>query len=159
MKAYKKFKNALFLISIVCVFIMMIYITIDVLTRNFTNTALVGTYEIIGNFLMPIAVFLSIPYTYTSGVMPKIVMLTDKMNAKKKMLFSKLCHLISLVVFAALGYFSLLYAFDSTADMSAIIVGSSLTPIYPLHYLPALAFFMIVFEDLLVLISKEIEPL
>jgi TRAP-type C4-dicarboxylate transport system permease small subunit len=155
LKCYTWVKKIMLYISLVCVFVMMFYITIDVLFRNFSTTALVGTYEIVGNYLMPICVFFSVPYTYTSGVMPRIVMLTNKFSKEKQVLITRLTHVLSFLAFLLLGYFSLLYAIKSTGDRTAVIIGSGFSAIYPLHYLPPLAFLMIMIEDLIYIFSKD----
>ena len=66
---HTKLKNAFLLLAGIGVFSMMIYITADVLMRNFA-TALVGTFEVVSYYIMPITILPSMCYALSSGVMP-----------------------------------------------------------------------------------------
>lgn len=147
---YNKIIKLLSYISIVFVLIMMVYITLDVLVRNFSKTSLVGTYEIVQYYIMPISVFLSIPYAYSSGVMPKLVLMVNKIpKVRIRENMQLLCNAIGFLIYLTLTYYSLRYAIQSTLDGYAVIVGSSLVPAYHIYYLIPLAFALMSVEDLI----------
>lgn len=53
---HSKIKNIFLALGGAGVFVMMLYITVDVLVRNLSNTALIGTFEIVSYYIMPLTI-------------------------------------------------------------------------------------------------------
>lgn len=154
---YCQVKNSCMLVAGGALFASMFYITLDVIVRNFTPFALVGTYEIVQNYLMPLIGFPALAYAYSSGVMPRIVMLTDRFSSGYRKVLAILIPVMHLVFFGLMAYFSLQYALKSTVDKASFICGTKMLPIYPFYYLPVLGFVMMAVEDVFIIIKNCIK--
>lgn len=153
-QTYCKIKRGGLYISAAAVMITMFYITIDVFVRTFTSTALVGTYEIIQNYFMPLIIFPGLAYAYSSGVMPKIVIAADRLSKEKRNTLYIVVLIINIILFAALAYFTLMHAIQSTGDKTGFIVGTKELPVWQAFYLPVIAFIMLTIEDVFIVIKN-----
>lgn len=79
---HSKIKNIFLALGGAGVFVMMLYITVDVLVRNLSNTALIGTFEIVSYYIMPLTILPSMCLALASGVMPRIVAMTNRLPQK-----------------------------------------------------------------------------
>lgn len=150
----EKIRKAGMLLAIISVFVMMLYITTDVIIRNFFPVNMTGTYEFTQAFLMPLIGFPAMPYAYQIGLLPRIVMATDRAKPELRRGMALLLPLLHTVLFIAMGIFSTRYAVQSVADKITVLCGTKQLPVYPLYFLPGYAFFMIACEDLFVLIKN-----
>ena len=144
------------MIAIIAAFVMMVYITADVIARNFLPSSMnmVGTYEFTQAFIMPLVGFPAMPYAYKIGLMPRIVMLTDRLKPGARRAMAIVLPIIHVCFFIAIAAFSLRYAMQSVADKITVLCGTKELPVYPLYFLPPYAFFMIAIEDIFVLIKN-----
>lgn len=142
------------LVSGASLMLTMLLITIDVFVRNFTISSLVGIYEIVQNYLMPIMVFPAIGYAYSEGIMPRIVMVTDKLSARVRVAAAMLISLIEVAIFSSMAYFTFAYSVDSVQEKLGFICGTSMLPLYHVMFLPALSFAMIAIENVFLLITN-----
>jgi len=156
-KAYDLFKvleRAGLFISGISLFATMLLITVDVIVRNFTNLTLVGVYEIVQNYLMPLMVFPTIGYAYSNGIMPRIVMLTNKFGVKARSIIAVIISIIEVLIFASMAYFTFGYAVDSVNENLGFICGTRMLPLYHAMFLPVFSFAMITVENLFLLITN-----
>lgn len=149
---FKLFEKAGLFVSGLSLFAAMFLITIDVVVRNFTNLTLVGVYEIVQNYLMPLMVFPAIGYAYSNGIMPRIVMLTEKFGIKARSVIAILISLIEVLIFASMSYFTFGYAVDSVNENLGFICGTRMLPLYHVMFLPVFSFVMITVENVFLLI-------
>ena len=113
---FEKIRKMGIMVAIISVFVMMLYITTDVIIRNFFPVNMVGTYEFTQAFLMPLIGFPAMPYAYQIGLLPRIVMVTDRAKPELKRILALLLPVIHGILFIAMGIFSTRYAVQSVAD-------------------------------------------
>lgn len=152
--AFDKIRKGGMLLAIAAVFVMMAYITADVFVRNFLPVNMVGTYEFTQAFLMPLIGFPAMPYAYQIGLLPRIIMVTDRARPELKRILALALPIVHGALFVAMGVFSTRYALQSVADRITVLCGTRQLPVYPLYFLPCYAFFMIALEDLFVLVKN-----
>jgi TRAP-type C4-dicarboxylate transport system permease small subunit len=133
---------------------IMLFICADVLKRNITGSSIAGSYEIIQGYMMALTTFTAIPYAYSAGVMPRVDLIINKMKPKNKRLAVNSMLVLDIIIFAVLTVISSKYAAGSFARKMTFVAGTKYYPVYPLHLLPPLAFIMIVFENIFVLIRN-----
>lgn len=153
---FEKIRKMGIMVAIISEFVMMLYITTDVIIRNFFPVNMVGTYEFTQAFLMPLIGFPAMPYAYQIGLLPRIVMVTDRAKPELKRILALLLPVIHGILFIAMGIFSTRYAVQSVADKITVLCGTKQLPVYPLYFLPSYAFFMIACEDVFVLIKNYV---
>ena len=147
---HTKLKNAFLFLAGAGVFSMMIYITVDVLMRNFA-TALVGTFEVVSYYIMPITILPSMCYALSSGVMPRIVAVTSKLPHKAQRFFAIVLPVLEIVFYFMMLCFSTKYAISATKDGLTFVAGTKSLPIWQMYYLPPLSYIMRILESALVL--------
>lgn len=132
--------------------ITMAVITVDVVVRNFTQFTLVGVYEIVQNYLMPLMVFPAIGYAYSSGIMPRIVMVTDRLGLRAKRIAALLISATEVMIFALMAYFTFGYAVNTVEQRLSFICSTRMLPLYHVMFLPVFSFLMIVIENVFLLL-------
>lgn len=151
---FGKVKNAFLALGGFGVFCMMIYITVDVLVRNLTSTALVGTFEIISYYIMPLTILPSMCLALASGVMPRIVAMTNKLPKKGQRFFAILLPILEIIAYAMMCKFSTQYAISATHDKLSFIAGTTSLPVWFMYYLPPLAYIMMTIESVFILLKN-----
>jgi TRAP-type C4-dicarboxylate transport system permease small subunit len=152
--AFKYLEKIGLLVSGASLMLTVLLITIDVFVRNFTSHSLVGIYEVVQNYLMPLMVFPAIPYAYSEGIMPRIVMVTDKLSARVRVAAAILISLIEVGIFAAMAYFTFGYSIDSVREKLGFICGTRMLPLYHMMFLPMFSFAMITIENVFLLFTN-----
>ncbi|MFC0272513.1 TRAP transporter small permease subunit [Metabacillus herbersteinensis] len=156
-KGYKVF-NYIKLVGIwisgISVLVMMLFIVYDVTARTLFSGSIRGGFEIIQNYLMPLVVFPGLAFAYSSGVLPKMDLILDKVSEKvqKVIIFSML--LVELFVLVLIVQFSWEYAMSSLERKTSFPAAGTLYPLYPLFFLIPAAFAMIVTENVFILIRN-----
>lgn len=118
----------------ISVMIMMLYTTVDVVVRTFSNVTFTGTYERVQAIFMPMAVFPGIPFAYRSGVLPMFDSLTKKMKPQKAKLVEWSIAIIEVACFSLLAYYSWFTSIQAVQDNMAIQAGGTLTPTWWVYF-------------------------
>lgn len=129
--------------------LMMLIIVADVFLRNVFNSPISGTYEIVQYYLMPLAIFPAIAYTYSSGILPRISELIEKAPKRFNILTTVIIIIIEFIIFSLLAIYGWKFAMSGVSDRMAIPVGGSLFPLYPIYFLIPIGFGLVVLEILL----------
>src|SRR5690625_6957008 len=87
-------KKASIFIAGIALFIMFLFITLDVFFRNVLSSSIGGSYEIVENYLMTTVSFSVILYAYSSGIMPRISMVVEKLPHS----IQKSLHMVMLII-------------------------------------------------------------
>lgn len=90
-------------ISAITIFIMMMWIVIDVVLRSVFNAPISGTIEITGEYLLLIIVYLSISYTYKEGGHVSVELFENKFSGGIKKVVKLFTNLLTIIVFVLLG--------------------------------------------------------
>ncbi|WP_142247946.1 TRAP transporter small permease [Alkalihalobacterium alkalinitrilicum] len=128
---------------------MMLIIVADVFMRNVFTSPISGTYEIVQFFLMPLAIFPALAYTYSSGVLPRLGELVEKAPQGFKKVSTWVILIIEIIIFTLLTIYGWKFAMAGVSDQMAVAVGGKLTPVYPVYFLIPIGFGLIVIEVLL----------
>ncbi|OLO26206.1 hypothetical protein BTR23_23955 [Alkalihalophilus pseudofirmus] len=136
---------------------MMLIIVADVFMRNIFTSPIAGTYEIVQFFLMPIAIFPALAYTYSSGVLPKLGELVEKAPQGFQRVSKWILLIIEIIIFTLLTIYGWKFAMTGVNDQMAVAVGGKLTPVYPVYFLIPIGFGLIVIEVLLSAVRRFIE--
>lgn len=151
---YGKIKNLFLFIGGLGVFIMMFYITADVLVRNLSASALVGTFEVVSYYVMPLTILPSMCLALSAGVMPRIVAVTSRFPRKTQRVFAILLPILEVVLYGLMLVFSGKYAIQATQDNLSFIAGTISLPVWFMYYLPPLAYSMMTLESVFVLLKN-----
>jgi TRAP-type transport system small permease protein len=90
--------------SAITIFVMMVWIFLDVTLRASINSPISGTIELTGEYFMVIAVYAAISYTQKHKAHVSVDFLTNKLSNGLKKFFGLISNLLSLIVFIILGY-------------------------------------------------------
>ncbi|WP_209121629.1 TRAP transporter small permease [Alkalihalobacillus sp. BA299] len=142
------------ILSGIAIFGMILFITLDVLSRNLLSSSIPGSYEMVRNYLMPLAAFPIILYAYSSGIMPRISMIIEK--APK--IFQKTIHilllLLELIIVVLITYYSFDYGLTGTEKNASFPAAGYLFPVYPFLFLVPIGFGCIAIEIILLLLKN-----
>jgi len=128
---------------------MMIIIVIDVFMRNVFGKPMMGTYEIVQYFLMPLAVFPALGYAYWVGILPRLSEMISKAPAWFEKFNTILILCIDAFVFALLTYYGFLFAMAGLKDQMAIPIAGSLVPVWPVYFVIPIGFLFVLLEIIL----------
>lgn len=142
-------------ISGLAIFAMMWIIVIDVLMRNIFNKPLVGTYEIVQYYLMPLAIFPALAFAYWSGVLPRLSELISKLPEGVQRFHRWLILLVELLVFTLMTYYGFLFALSGLQESMAIPVGGKLLLVWPVYFLVPIGFFFVLVEVIFRLMKQS----
>lgn len=153
-KVYGYLKLAGAIISGLAIFAMMSLIVADVVSRNFLGGSIAGSFEIVENYFMPLAVFPALAYVYGSGVLPKMDLAMHKTSrtVQDAVIYGLL--VIELVLFALMTYYTWGYAVTGMERNTAFPAGGDLYTLWPLFFVVPLAFAMVIVETLFVLLKN-----
>lgn len=154
---HSKLKNIFLMMGGVGVFAMMLYITVDVLYRNLSTTALVGTFEVVSYYLMPLTILPSFCLALSAGVMPRIVAIVGKFEPKGQRIFCIVIPVLEIMFYVMMGIFSTKYAISATQDRLTFIAGTKSLPYWFMFFLPPLSYLMMTVESLFVVIKNILD--
>src|SRR5699024_3984343 len=143
-------------ISAVSIFIMMVIIVVDVFMRNVLGTPLAGTYEIVENYLMQLAIFPSLAYTYQSGVIPQLTELLDKLPERFRKFNQYVPDITELVIFTLLFAYGFKFALNGLNDSMHIPISGNLYMIYPVYFVAPLGFGLILLFVILSILKRTV---
>lgn len=141
-------------ISGISILIMMFFISYDVFVRNVFSGSIRGGFEIVQNYLMPLAVFPSLAYVYSSGVLPKMDLIMEKLGKKVRKGFIYFMLLIELFILVLIVQFSWEFAMSGLERKTAFPAAGTMYPLYPLFFTIPVAFAMIIIENLFIFIRN-----
>lgn len=98
-KMLERFLSIMDGIASISIFVIMMLITSDVLSRLLFNKPFVGTAEIVSSIII-IVCFLEIPYVAVKGAHVRTTMLYDKVGVKGKLLIDILAALLGILVYS-----------------------------------------------------------
>ena len=151
---HSKIKNIFLALGGAGVFVMMLYITVDVLVRNLSNTALIGTFEIVSYYIMPLTILPSMCLALASGVMPRIVAMTNRLPQKAQRIDAIILPILEIAAYVLMCRFSIKYAISATNDQLTFIAGTTSLLVWFMYYLPPVAYVMMTVESLFVLLKN-----
>lgn len=133
---------------------MMFFIVLDVILRNVFSNSINGGFEIVQNYFMPLAVFPALAYIYSSGVLPKMDILLERFSEKFQKFIIVVMLLMEVFVLAIMFQFTMEYAISGLERKMSFPAAGSLYPVYPLFFFVTIGFFMILIENIFVLIRN-----
>ncbi|HHW37395.1 MAG TPA: TRAP transporter small permease [Bacillales bacterium] len=160
MKAYKNFSYVKIIgvwISGISLIGMMFLITYDVFARNVLNNSINGGFEIVQNYFMPIVIFPALAFAYSSGVLPKMDLLLDKLNNNVKKVVIMGMLLLEIFILVLLTDFTWAYAMDGFARKMSFPAAGTLYPVFPLFFFIPVAFVLIIVENVFILVRNFME--
>ncbi|MBO1004894.1 TRAP transporter small permease [Pseudogracilibacillus auburnensis] len=145
-------------ISGIAILSMMFVIVLDVFLRNVFKTPIPGSYVIIENFLMPIAIFPALGYVYMKNILPRL----SEFVARTPNWFQKynklLLLVMDIVVFGLLTYYTFLYFLDGFQQGMEIPIATKFIAIWPVYFFVPLGYFFVLLE-VLIRFGEEIKLL
>ncbi|OLO37862.1 hypothetical protein BTR23_13030 [Alkalihalophilus pseudofirmus] len=141
-------------ISGISLFLMMLFIVGDVVSRNFLSRSIPGGYEFVRNYFMPLTLFPALAFAYGTGIFPRITMVVTKFRMVKQRMIVILLLILEGILFFLITYYGLLYAIESSIQGIAFPAGGNLYPIYPLIFLVPICFGLIIIEIVFLIIKN-----
>ncbi len=105
-----KIEKILMVVAMAAVFVMMCMTTVDALCRYLLDSPITGAYEITEKYLMLIAVFLGMSFTYRGSGLIRVTILMDRLPDAVKIPINHLSQLFSIVYCAILVVGTFQYA-------------------------------------------------
>ncbi len=136
------------------VMVMMFFITMDVLGRNFFSMPVPGNFEIVQGYMMPLISFPALAYAYAEGIMPRMDIIVNKLNHSVKKIFIGAALMVDITIFIAMVSFSWRFAMAGFEEKTFFVAGLTLYPVYFLYILVPICFSMIIIENIFVLIRN-----
>ena len=147
-------KKAGVILSGTVLIVMMLFIGLDVILRNLISTSIPGSYEYVQKYLMPFLIFPSLAYVYSTGILPRVEILLDKMSEKYNFFVTLSMRLTEIFIFFLLFYFSLRYAISGVIQQSSFTAGGNLVPLYPALFIAVFGFGLLTIEVILITIKS-----
>ncbi|AQQ54719.1 TRAP transporter small permease subunit [Planococcus lenghuensis] len=141
-------------ISGIFLLVMMGFIVYDVAARNLFAGSINGGFEIVQNYLMPLVVFPGLAYAYSSGVLPKMDLIIERIPVNAQRTLVIVLILIELFVLVLLVEFTWEFAMNGLERQEGFPAAGRLYPLYPLFFLIPVSFALIVIENLFLLIRN-----
>jgi TRAP-type C4-dicarboxylate transport system permease small subunit len=149
MERVEKIHHSLKIIGVytggIATILMMIVIVSDVFLRNVFNSPVSGAYEVVQFYLMPLAIFPALAYTYSSGILPRLTELIEK-APRIHNVTTYIILIIELIIFALLTVYGWKFAMAGVSDQMAVPVGGNLLPLYPLYFVVPIGFGLVLLE-------------
>lgn len=127
----------------IAIMLMMILTVIDVVLKSFFDSAIPGNYLFMESYLMPIAVFLGMPYAFFSGIFPRLDMFLIKWKASTRLKVIIAMLVLELIAFLVLIYYSFTFGIYGAVSNITFLAGVNSYPLYPMFFLVTIAFTMI----------------
>jgi TRAP-type C4-dicarboxylate transport system permease small subunit len=151
---FARIKLAGALLSGSSIFLMMLFIVYNVIARNFFGGAIRGSFEIVQNYFMPLAVFPALGFVYASGILPRMDLLIPNLPGAVRRAVTYLLLAIEIIVFSLMTYFTWQYALAGLARSASFPAAGTLYPLWPLMFLAPAGFTLILIETLFVLLHN-----
>jgi TRAP-type C4-dicarboxylate transport system permease small subunit len=123
------FEKLFMAMAIISIFVMMLSISADALSRYLFGSPITGQYEFTQFYLLVILIFMALPRTYVSGGHIRLKLL-DGYRQKIPFHLSERCNVaLSAIAFGAIAYISGLEAIDKFVNQDRLF-GAVQFPIY-----------------------------
>lgn len=142
-------KTSGLVLSAVGIVVIMVIIAIDVFLRNVLNSSISGNYELIQKYLMPLAVFPAMAITYSSGIMPRLDMIVEKLSLKIQNGIHMIISLIDFLIMVLLTFYTWNYAMQALEAKVTFPAGGAMYPLYPILFIVPIGFVLLAIEILL----------
>lgn len=150
-KRYHKFTKWAAILSGASIFALMAFISTDVILRNFAGSSISGSFEIVENYFMPLAVFPALAWVYSSGIMPRMDLLINRIAEGLRKAIVHFLVLIEIVVVAVVTWYSLQYALAGLDRSAQFTAGGESLPLWPAQFVAPLGFGLLLIELLFVM--------
>lgn len=127
----------------IAVLLMMILTVTDVILKNLFESSIPGAYVYVENILMPLAIFLGMPYTFFSGIFPRLDMVVNKFKKPTRINIVISVLILELLAFIVIVYYSFMYGIFGVTTNITFLAGINSIPLYPMFFLVTLAFTLI----------------
>ncbi|RKQ29325.1 TRAP transporter small permease [Oceanobacillus halophilus] len=141
-------------ISGLAILSMMTIIVLDVVMRNIFKTSIPGSYVIIENFLMPIAIFPALGYVYMVHILPRLSEFIERRSEKYQRINKFMLLTIDVIVFGLLTYYTFLFFLDGFNNQIAVPVATNFVPLWPIYFVIPVGYLLVLQEVLLQLIHE-----
>ncbi|MGI5911850.1 MAG: TRAP transporter small permease [Syntrophomonadaceae bacterium] len=142
------------LVSSIAILLIIAFVVIASIGRYITGTMVIpGLYEMTGFYLMPLAVFPALVFSYMNGTFPAVENLFDKFPEKYQRWVKILFLLIEIVLFVVLTYETFQYALTGTAKDMGMRAGANIWPLYPFLYLAPYGFALLTLKAVIVFLK------
>ncbi|MBU8909334.1 TRAP transporter small permease, partial [Desertibacillus haloalkaliphilus] len=95
-------------ISGIAILLMMFLIALEIVLRSVFSSSIPGSYLIVENYFMPLAVFPALAFAFASGIFPRLEVVVDKVKTittkTSIIVFVMLVELICSVIIAYYGF-------------------------------------------------------
>ena len=122
------------------IILMMLITVIDVVLKNLFNISIPGSYLYMQNILMPVAIFLGMPYAFFSGIFPRLDMLLVKFKYKTRVKIGIVILTLEVIAFIVVIYYSFMYSIFGLTSNITFLAGVKSIPLYPMFFLVTLSF-------------------
>lgn len=143
-----------FWIGLVAIYLMMLLICIDVIYRNIVGQSIMGIYSVVQNYLMPLSVYACVGYTFSAGIMPRMLLVTNLFRPKLRRLCTQFALLVNMVIFTIMAVFTMRYAIISAQNSASVNVGLSEWIIWPVYAVLALGYLQGIIENIFTFIKN-----
>jgi TRAP-type mannitol/chloroaromatic compound transport system permease small subunit len=133
---------------------MMLFIVFDVFLRNVLSDSINGGFEIVQNYFMPIVVFPSLAYAYSSGVLPRMDLFMERLKDKSKMMLIFGMLILEIFILFLMTLYTWEYAMTGLERKMSFPAAGSLYPVYGLFFLIPISFTLIIIENIFILLKN-----
>ncbi|MEK4131109.1 TRAP transporter small permease [Solibacillus sp. FSL W8-0474] len=151
---FGKVKKVTLFISGISIAIMILLISLDVILRNLFSYGLPGSYEITESILMPTVIFWGLLVTYSSGSIPRLDMLSTKLNGKAQLIVGIMMILIDIFIYSTMAFYALNRAITAMTDGAAISAGGTLISIAIIFAFVPISFLLVTIEAIFILVKS-----
>lgn len=127
----------------VAILLMMTITVLDVILKNLFASSIPGSYLYMENILMPLAIFLGMPYAFFSGIFPRLDMVVNKFKKSTRINIVIFVLILELLAFLVIIYYSFMYGIFGATTNITFLAGINSIPLYPMFFLVTLAFTLI----------------
>ncbi|CAM5220549.1 hypothetical protein CDEF62S_02151 [Castellaniella defragrans] len=138
-------------VSALAVFLIMLLVTANAISRFAFNLPVTGTLEFSGTLLV-IVIFMALARTQHSGQNVRTLMLVKRLNPSWRRLFDLFCVVVGLVFTVLATWAFVLYTAQSFSYFE-YEVGAIPYPLYPIKAVATLGLFLLAFNFLLQLLD------
>lgn len=132
------------LIGTICVVLMMLHVTADVIGRYFFNAPLAGTIVVVANYYMIVLVFISIGVAEEKKAHISVEFVTDLMPRKVQSGFSVFSNILTVAVITVLMIAGYTEAVKKTNIGATLVEGSQMIEVWQSYWaIPAGAALMV----------------
>jgi hypothetical protein len=149
MKSYTQFKRittAGAIISGVAVFVLMLFIVLDVVLRNMGGASIPGGFEIVENYLLPLIEFPSLAWVCGSGIMPNMDLLLPRMSPATRRRTVQSIVVVEILVIGVVFVAAAVFAVWHVMHQTSFLAGLTMLPEWPAQLLAPIGLGLVVVE-------------